>query len=110
MNSSEQASEVVHSLLDAWDARDLDGFTALLTDDVYWHDLRMLHPPAVGRAAVRQFAETTLRAFPDFHFETRGPICLAADGNSCMVPWTISATHTGPLDPPGQEKCCSVLR
>jgi predicted ester cyclase len=101
MNARAQADEVVHALLDAWNARDLDGFSAQLTDDVYWHDLGMMHPPAVGRAAVRQFAETTLRAFPDFQYDMRGPICLAADGNSCMVPWTISATHTGQLDPPG---------
>ena len=101
MSGATQATDTVRALLGAWDARDLDGFTALLTEDVQWHDLGMLHPPAVGRAAVRQFVETILRAFPDFQCTLRAPICTAEDGASCVVPWTISATNSGPMEPPG---------
>ena len=91
----------VHELLNAWNARDLDAYVALLSPDVRWHDLAMASPPAVGRDAVRHFCETILRAFPDFRYEIRAPICVADDGNSCTVPWTITATHLGVLQPPG---------
>ena len=101
MSERSQASVIVDAVLEAWNARDLDRFTSLLTEDVYWHDLGMLHPPAVGRDAVRRFSKTILRAFPDFRYEIRRPICTADDGSRCVVPWTISATNSGPYDPPG---------
>lgn len=101
MDARSRADHLVRKLLDAWNARDLDAFTALLTPDVYWHDLGMPHPPAVGHDAVRRFAHSVLRAFPDFRYEFRGPLCVAEDGSSCLLPWTITATHTGPFDPPG---------
>jgi ketosteroid isomerase-like protein len=96
-----EVAQRVEDLLRAWNARDLDGFLAFLTPDVYWHDLGMPAPPAVGRDAVRRFCESLLRAFPDFAYEVRGPLCIADDGSGCVVPWTISASHRGPFDPPG---------
>jgi predicted ester cyclase len=96
-----EITQRVTAVLEAWKARDLDGFLSFMTPDVYWHDLGMPFPPAVGHAAVRKFSETTLVAFPDFQFKIRGPICVAEDGNSCVLPWTISATNLGPFDPPG---------
>jgi predicted ester cyclase len=57
--------------------------------------------PAVGREAVREFSESVLRAFPDFRYTIRYPMCFAADGSRCAVPWLITATNLGPLDPPG---------
>jgi len=101
MSTREQTREIVDALLQAWNTRDLDGFAAKLSEDVYWHDLGMLHPPAIGREAVREFVLAVLRAFPDFQFDIRAPICTADDGSHCVIPWTISATNTGPLDPPG---------
>jgi steroid delta-isomerase-like uncharacterized protein len=101
MSSPSQARSIVDAVLDAWNARDLDRFTSLLTEDVYWHDLGMLHPPAVGRDAVRRFIETVVRAFPDFSMSVRHPICIAEDGSRCVVPWTITATNSGPYEPPG---------
>lgn len=50
---------------------------------------------------MRRFSESVLRAFPDFRYEIRHPICVAEDGSRCVVPWTITATNTGPLEPPG---------
>ena len=101
MTTTELVEDRVRALLAAWDARELDAFVRLLAPDVYWHDLGMLHPPASGREAVRRFAESVLRAFPDFSLVLRAPICVAADGLSCVVPWTITATNTGVLAPPG---------
>jgi predicted ester cyclase len=92
---------LVEDLLRAWNARDLDRFTSLLTEDIYWHDLGMIHPPAIGRTAVRQFSESVLYAFPDFRYELRGPLCIAEDGSAALVPWTISATNLGIIEPPG---------
>jgi hypothetical protein len=91
----------VGELLAAWNGRDLDAFVALFAADAWWHDLAMTHPPAAGRDAIRDFCDSFLRAFPDFRYEVRGSICVSEDGASCCVPWTITATHTAVLDPPG---------
>ncbi len=101
MTNAEEVESRVRGLLAAWNARDLDALVGFLAPDVYWHDLGMPHPPTIGRDAVRRFCESVLRAFPDFTFTIRCPICVGADGLSCVVPWTITATNTGVLDPPG---------
>ena len=94
-------ADIANRLLDAWNARDLDRFTALLSEDVEWYDPAMPQPPVRGRAAVRQFSETVLEAFPDFHYEVDAPVCTSADGSRCVIVWRISATHRNPLRPLG---------
>ena len=94
-------TDIANRLLDAWNARDLDGFVGLLAEDVEWYDPAMPQPPARGRAAVREFSETVLEAFPDFHYEVDGPICEAPDGSRCAILWRISATHQRSLRPLG---------
>lgn len=101
MPQRQEVESCVRGMLAAWDSRDIDAFLAFLTADVYWHDLGMPHPPAIGREAVRAFCTSVLVAFPDVHFEVRAPICVAADGQSCVIPWTIRATNTGVLEPLG---------
>ncbi len=101
MSARDDAVARCAALLAAWNARDLDAFVALLAEDVWWHDLGMLHPPVIGRDAVRRFGELVLRAFPDFAYELRGPVCVAEDGSACLVPFTVTATNSGPYDPPG---------
>jgi steroid delta-isomerase-like uncharacterized protein len=93
--------DVVQRLVDAWNARKLDDFIALLAHDVEWHDPAMPDPPARGRAAVRAFAEAVLKAFPDFTYEVQPPICSASDGSRCAIVWRISASHLRPLQPLG---------
>jgi ketosteroid isomerase-like protein len=95
------AEAVTLQLLDAWNARDLARYVGMLTEDVEWYDPAMSQPPARGRAAVRAFSDSVLRAFPDFAYEVLGPLCVSADGTSCAVHWRITATHTAPLVPPG---------
>jgi steroid delta-isomerase-like uncharacterized protein len=95
------ATEVAEKLLDAWNARDLEGFEALLADDVEWYDPAMPEPPARGRAAVREFARAVLDAFPDFKYEIQPPLCAAPDGGRCAILWRISASHLRPLRPLG---------
>ncbi len=100
MNSA-AAEELARSVLAAWNARDIETFLALLAEDVEWYDPAMPEPPARGRPAVMAFAEAVLRAFPDFEYEIRGPLCSAADGSRCVIAWRISATHLHPLLPLG---------
>jgi hypothetical protein len=61
----------------------------------------MPHPPAVGREAVLAFCRAVLTAFPDFSYAIRGPVCASQDGQSCVIPWRITATHMATLRPPG---------
>ncbi len=96
-----KAEAAVRRLAASWEARDLDAFLQCLSDDVEWYDPAMPAPPARGRAAVRAFAESVLRAFPDFRYEILPPICIAEDGSRCAVKWRISGTHLAALDPPG---------
>jgi steroid delta-isomerase-like uncharacterized protein len=95
------AVEIANRLLAAWNARDLDGFVGMLSEDVEWHDPTMPRPPARGRAAVREFAEAVIEAFPDFRYELDGPICVAPDGSRVAISWRITATNERPLRPMG---------
>lgn len=94
-------TEAVSALLAAWNARDLDGFIGMLTEDVEWYDLGMPHPPARGRQEVRAFADSILAAFPDFEYTIQHPLCVSPDQTRCVALWKIAATHTGKLNPPG---------
>lgn len=94
-------AEVAERLLRVWIDRDLEGFVALLHEDVEWYDPAMAEPPARGRAEVRAFAEAVLTAFPDFRYEVQPPVCVAPDGSRCAIVWRISATHLRPLLPLG---------
>jgi steroid delta-isomerase-like uncharacterized protein len=96
----QEVTVLVERLAAAWNDRDIETFLSFLTDDVVWDDPAM-EAPAVGRDAIRGFSETVLRAFPDFQYRIRPPICVAADGTRCAVPWTITATNLGDMDPPG---------
>ncbi len=91
----------VLALQEAWNARDLGRYVSMLTDDVEWFDMGMMHPPARGRQAVRAFSESILAAFPDFTYVIEHPICVSPDGKRCIALWKITATHTGVLNPPG---------
>lgn len=104
------AESVTLQLLDAWNARDLSRYVGMLTEDVEWYDPAMPHPPARGRAAVRAFSESVLRAFPDFTYEILGPMCVSADGGRVAVHWRITATHTAPLVPPGYAPTGRTMR
>lgn len=96
--SPDERIRLVHGLIAAWAARDLERVLDCLTDDVEWDDPAM-SAPARGKEAVRAFALAVLAAFPDFALTLRGPVCVAPDGGSCAVPWRISGTHLHPLAP-----------
>lgn len=100
MNGTEVRA-AFEAVLAAWNARDLDAFCAQLAPDIYWHDLGMPNPPAVGHEAVRRFSRSIFGGFPDFRYELRGALCIGEDGNSCVAPFRLRATFTGVVDPPG---------
>jgi len=89
---------LVDDLVSAWNDRDIDRFISHLDESVIWEDPAMLLGPVIGRSAVREFSESILRAFPDFSYRIREPICVAQSGSRCVVPWEITATHTGYFD------------
>lgn len=92
---------LVEQFVGAWNRRDLDTFMTFLDEAVVWSDPAMLYGPAVGKGAVREFCEQVLKAFPDFSFRIREPICFSGSCERCAVPWEINATHSGPFDPVG---------
>jgi len=92
---------LVDDLVSAWNDRDIDRFISHLDEGVIWDDPAMLYGPAIGRTAVRKFSESILKAFPDFSYSIREPICIAASGERCVILWEITATHTGYFDPLG---------
>ena len=95
------AEPLARRLLEVWNARDLDAFMAMLSEDIRWYDCGMPNPPAIGHAAVRAFAETVLQAFPDFAYEIREPVCTSDDGARVVFAWQITATASGWFKPPG---------
>ena len=97
---SEDVTRIAEEMVAAWNARDVPTFVEFLTEDVEWEDPAMAEP-AQGRQAVANFTRAVLRAFPDFRYSIRHPLCVASDGSRCAVPWRISATHLRRLDPPG---------
>jgi len=92
---------LIDDLVGSCNDRNLDRFIEHLDEAVVWDDPAMLCGSAVGRSAVREFSESILRAFPDFSYRIREPICIAQSGERVAIPWEITATHTGRFDPPG---------
>lgn len=93
---------LILEMAQAFNRGDFAPLLAGLTEDATWTDPAMLgRAPMRGREAIREFCESVLRAFPDFHYEIRSPLCVSADQNHCAVLWKITGTNSGPLDPPG---------
>jgi steroid delta-isomerase-like uncharacterized protein len=99
MNPDEVVA-IIEELARTWNARELERFLDLLSDDVEWDDPAM-SAPARGKAAVRSSSVALLKAFPDFHYKIRPPICVSSDGSRAAVTWHITGTHLHPLSPPG---------
>ena len=77
-----------------------DKVVELMTEDIDYREPTQTEP-ARGHAEVREFVESNLRAFPDFHVERIGDPLVAPDGSRAAIRWRGTMTHTGTLDPPG---------
>jgi len=84
----------------AWNSRDADRLTALITEDIEWDD-PALPETARGRDAVADFARSGWRAFPDLEFEEPEAPYLSSDAPRVIARWRMRGTHLGPIDPPG---------
>ena len=87
-------------MLAVWNSHDATDLPDLVTADVVWID-PALAGPAHGVAGVGRFMEDSWRAVPDLRFEVTGSRCFADDAPVLMVPWRMTGTHLGPVDPPG---------
>ena len=84
----------------AWNSHQLDRLLALMTEDIVYDDSAW--PKTMrGHSDVREFVEHSWRAFPDLRFEmVEGPFLHPTAPKACMY-WRGSATHRGPIEPPG---------
>jgi steroid delta-isomerase-like uncharacterized protein len=84
----------------AWNSHDPARVLELMTDDIEYDDSAW---PATmrGHGDVRTFLDYVWRAFPDMQFEwVDGPYVVPGRPKAAFY-WKGTATHTGPLDPPG---------
>jgi steroid delta-isomerase-like uncharacterized protein len=73
-----------------------------MTEDIVYDDSAW--PTQMrGHSDVREFLDHTWRALPDLTFELlEGPYLHPRDDKAAFW-WRGTATHTGPLDPPGLQ-------
>jgi steroid delta-isomerase-like uncharacterized protein len=86
--------------LDAWNSLDPRAVAALTADDVLWADPALARP-ARGRDEVAAFVAMSARGFPDLSFAETGTPAISADARVAYVPWRMTGTNSGPIDPPG---------
>jgi steroid delta-isomerase-like uncharacterized protein len=87
---------LVHHLVECWNARDFDGYEAVLADDV---DVELIPFETTLRGArtARAHAESQAVAFPD------GKVVITAmraDADGTVLEFVGRGTHTGPLVTP----------
>jgi steroid delta-isomerase-like uncharacterized protein len=89
---------------EAWNSHEKERVLALLDEDAVWDDHAMLpERPLRDRRRIREFIESFFRAFPDAEFGP-GPEpseVYAAGGGRFAVPWRVTGTMAGALEPPG---------
>jgi steroid delta-isomerase-like uncharacterized protein len=77
---------------EAFNAHDIDGFTALLADDATFHAPG--DRSGTGKAACAEFYGNWLTAFPDAHVEING---LHITDEAAIEEGTFTGTHQGTL-------------
>ena len=87
---------LVHHLVECWNARDFDGYEAMLADNV---DVELIPFETTLRGAptARAHAESQAVAFPDGKVVVTA---MRADANGTVLEFVGRGTHTGPLVTP----------
>jgi steroid delta-isomerase-like uncharacterized protein len=91
----------VESLLDAFNAHDVDAVAAHFTDDVVWIDSAYAKP-LTGIDEAKRAVRAQFTAFPDLHFpKEERDFYVTPEGTKAAVRWHMVATMKGTMDPPG---------
>ncbi len=113
LSARERASlRIVHKAFDAWNFRDVDGYTALL-DNGYIGETHRNPTPLRGPEDARRAMKAHFDAFPGLHFTIEGAL---AAGDDVLVSWLTTpppqrADHGAHLAaPPSQVPGCTVTR
>jgi steroid delta-isomerase-like uncharacterized protein len=84
----------------AWNSHEPERLLELMTADIVYDDSAW--PTTMrGHADVRTFLDSVWRAFPDLTFQMIDGPFLHPGAPKAAFYWRGTATHTGPLDPPG---------
>jgi steroid delta-isomerase-like uncharacterized protein len=96
----EWAEEFAQRWAGAWNSHDPEQLLALMTDDILYED--SASPETMrGHDDVRAFVDMSWRAFPDMRFEPVGRPLVSPVEPRAAFWWRGTATHTGPIEPPG---------
>ena len=113
LSARERASlRIVRKAFDAWNFRDVDGYTALL-DNGYIGETHRNPTPLRGPEDARRAMKAHFDAFPGLHFTIEGAL---AAGDDVLVSWLTtppqqSADHGAHRAvPPSQVPGCTVTR
>src|SRR3954447_23828237 len=86
--------------LEAWNSHEPHRLPGLMTDDIVYDDSAW-PTPMRGHGDVREFLDHSWAALPDMRFDLiDGPYLMRGEPKAAFY-WRGTATHTGPLDPPG---------
>ena len=85
----------------AFNAYDPQQVAALCADDVEWQQQPSSPPLPRGYDGAALLVKQLQRAFPDYRFAETEPPYASFDRRKAIVPWRLTGTMTGPLDPPG---------
>jgi steroid delta-isomerase-like uncharacterized protein len=97
---AEQLRDVSHRWMDGWNRKDADALIQLVTDDLVYYDPSW--PELIrGPEGVRAFTAAMWRAMPDMRFEEPFGLFHAEEGERAAAPWRMTATFSGPMEPPG---------
>ena len=98
--TADRLREVADRWMAGWNTKDADVLVAQIADDLHYYDPAW---PEIMRSAgdVRAFTSSMWTAVPDMQFSEPLGMFPNADGTIACVPWHMSGTFTGRLDPPG---------
>ena len=97
--SVEENERVIDRADEAFNAQDWDRYYELYAESVVSYG-PVSPEPLKGRAAIREFGEGYINAFPDMRGKKERSF---GQGDWVSREYTITGTHTGPLPGPGGE-------
>jgi steroid delta-isomerase-like uncharacterized protein len=88
--------------VERWNAHDVEGVLALVSDDVSWED-PTIDGTAHGREASRRYIESLFRTSPDIAWAMPSGVCTSPRGAGGTLavaqPWLCTGTVLGPIEP-----------